>query len=636
MSTVSSTSSYTSTNRITGMVSGLDTDSIVEQLMAAEKVPLNKLEQKKQLAEWKQEAYREVISMLKAFSDEYFDYTNSSTNMLSASTYLQFFTTSTDESVVTVSASSSAEAGSHTIVVSQLATAASYESSSGVTKTITASSVADFTEAAGTSLVLEIDGTDTTITLDDSITDIDSLQDAIDEAVGSGKILVSDTNGDGSGYLTISKVEGSGIGTIVLSNGDDSGALSALGFSSDDNLQNYLDTTDTLETISSKLENAFEFDSEGNINLTINGGSFTFSKSTTLKEMMKEINSSDAGVTIEYSTESDSFTITADSTGAGNKIVMSESGSTFLEDVGITDYTAGKDAIVTIDGEKVTRDSNSITLDGVTYSLKAESTETQTVSVSMDTDAVYDMVETFINDYNSLIESINEIISEEYDRDYAPLTDDQKEEMTEDEIEAWEEKAKTGLLEDDSTLTNMLSEMRLALYQSVSGVSTHLTEIGITTSSEYEDNGKLIIDEDTLKAAIESDPESVMNLFSQESESYNNDSEVRTLTSAERKVRTSEEGLAYRLYDILQDNISTYTDSYGNKGTLLEKAGMEGDGSEYDNILTSQISKYDDEIETLMDKLDDKEDYYYEKFSLMETYISQMNTQLSVLQSYLG
>lgn len=636
-STVGSTGSYSSSssNRVTGLVSGIDVDSTVKQLMSAEKQPLNKLNQKKQLMEWKQDACREVSNTLRAFNDKYFSYSNSSSNLLSQTNFQQFSTASSDSSVVAVSASSEASAGSHTILVGNLATAAAYTSSSGITKPITGSSAPNFAEASGLSFALELDGTSYNVSIESSVTDINSLQLAVDKAVGSGKIAVSDTNADGTGYLTISKAAGSGIGTITLSEGDSSGALSALGFSSSDNLSNFLDPANTLEEISNKLVNSFSFDSDGNVNLTINGVGFSFSKSTALKEMMKQINGSEAGVSMKYSAYTDSFSITADNTGAGNMLELSESGSTFLQDAGITNYTAGEDAVATIDGEEVVRSSNSITLDGLTYSLKAESAVEQTVTISRDTEAVYNIIKNFADDYNSLISELNDKISEEYDRDYQPLTDDQKDEMSEDEIASWEEKAKTGLLEDDSTLENLLSKMRSALYQSVSGVSVNLTEVGITTSSNYEDKGKLEIDEDKLKQAIEADPEGVMNLFSQQSATYSGTSKVRNLTSDQREIRTSEEGLAYRIYDLLQDNISTYTDRNGSKGALIEKAGLSGDGSEDDNIISKLIAKYDEEIDEMVDELDAKEDYYYEQYSRMETYLNQMNIQLNSLSSYL-
>jgi len=630
---MTSISSYSSTTtRVTGLVSGLDVDSIVESLMETEEVPLNKLEQKKQMAEWKQDAYRQVSISLKAFADEYFNYSNSSSNMLSQSTYDQYTLTSSDDSVVEISTTSSSEAGSHTVLVSNLATAASYQSSA-VTEGIAATSAADFTQAAGNAFLLTIDGRSYTVDLDDNVTDLAGLQEAVDEAVGSGKIVISDTNGDGTGYLTMEKADGSGIGTITVSAGESGGALEELGFSGSANLTNYLDTSQTLADIGDQL--GFSFDSNGNIGLTINDVDFEFSSSMTLEEMMEKINDSEAGVTISYSSTSDNFLLTANQTGAGKTLDISEKGSTFLQDVGLTDYTAGEDAVATIDGVKCTRSENSFTVDGLIYSLKAESTESQRVSLTQDTEAVLAKITSFVADYNTLIDSINSTISEEYDRDYQPLTDAEKEEMSEDEIEAWEEKAKTGILEDDDALTRLLQNLRTALYESVAGVSTHLTEIGITTSSNYADKGKLVIDADALKEAIATNPEEVASLFAQQSAAYGGTTTAVNLTSEQRQVRSSEEGLAYRVYDILQDNISTYTGIDGRKGILLEKAGQEGDGSEYDNTLTSQISTYEEEIEEMLAKLADKEDYYYEKYSAMETFINQMNSQINSLLSYL-
>lgn len=630
---MTSISSYSSsTTRITGLVSGLDVDSIVESLMEAEEVPLNKLEQKKQLAEWKQDAYRQVSVSLKAFADEYFNYANSSANMLSLSTYNQYTLTSSDDSVVEIASTSSSQAGSHTVLVSNLATAASYKSSA-VTKEISAESAADFTQAAGKTLLLTIDGREYSLDLDENITDLTSLQEAVNEAVGSGKITVSDTNGDGTGYLTITKAEESGIGTIVLSDGKSGGALEALGFSDSGDLNNYLNTSQTLSELEDQL--GFSFNSNGSLELTINDVDFEFSSSMTLEEMINEINDSDAGVTMSYSEISDSFVLSAKRTGAGKTLTISETGSTFLESVGLTEYTAGEDAVVSIDGVKYTRSENSFAIAGLTYILKAERTETQRVSLVRDTEAVLEKITAFVEDYNSLIDSLNNTISEEYDRDYQPLTDAQKEEMSEDEIEAWEKKAKTGILENDTVLTRLLQNLRTALYESVAGVSAHLTEIGITTSSNYEDKGKLVIDEEALKEAIASNPEEVASLFAQPSANYGGSATVVNLTSEQRQVRSSEEGLAYRVYDILQDNISTYTGIDGHKGFLIEKAGQEGDRSEYDNTLTTQISAYDEEIEEMLDRLADKEDYYYEKYSAMETFINQMNTQINSLLSYL-
>ncbi len=532
---------------------------------------------------------------------------------------------------VTPGASSSAE--NHTITVSNLATPAVYKSGTGISKDITASAAADYTSAAGKAFVLNLDGEEFTVTIDSSVTNVEDLQDIIDDTVGSGKVSVTE---DSSGYLVISAVADSGASNITISGGTDN-ALASLGFSNEDNLSNRIRTSDTLEAISEKLDNPFNFDSEGKINLTINGIAFEFDRTDTLSDMMTEINNSDAGVTMKYSTTADAFSITSNKTGAGNRISISETDSNFIGSTGIlSNYTAGEDAVIYLDGEKITRSSNSIVINDVTYDILAESDAEVSVSIALDTDSIYDMLEGFVNDYNTLIATINSKISEDYDRDYPPLTSAQKEEMSEDEIEAWEAKAKVGLLENDSILENLLSNMRAALYSSVSGVSKSLYNIGITTSSDYGEKGKLEINEDTLRKAIQSDPDLVMNLFAQQSATYPGTITARTLNGEERAVRTAEEGLAYKLYDILQDNISTYRNSSGNKGLLLEKAGMEGDTTEYSNSIYNELDSLEDAIDEMLNKLEDKEAYYYSKFTSMETYISNMNSQLSALQSILG
>ncbi|XEQ94687.1 Flagellar hook-associated protein 2 [Sporomusa carbonis] len=207
--------------------------------------------------------------------------------------------------------------------------------------------------------------------------------------------------------------------------------------------------------------------------------------------------------------------------------------------------------------------------------------------------------------------------------------------MSDAEIENWEKKAKTGLLERDSTLRSFLSNMRNALIDAVSGLSTTITGIGITTGT-YDEKGKLYIDEDTLKTAIQSNPEGVMNLFTQTSSSYPGTTIVRKLNASQRAARYSEEGIAYRIYDILQDNISTVRDSNGNKGLLIEKAGVENDASESDNMLSDQLEDLQERIKKEEDRLDDKQDSLYDQYTTLETYINTMNAQLSALSSYLS
>ena len=302
-------------------------------------------------------------------------------------------------------------------------------------------------------------------------------------------------------------------------------------------------------------------------------------------------------------------------------------------DSGNVNYTSGEDAQLILDGQNVTRSSNTFTSNGVTYTLLKESATEQTVSLKPDVDAVYNNIKSFIDKYNNVIETINNKLSEKYDRDYQPLTDEQKEAMSDDDIEKWEKKAKTGLLRNDDLLESIVYNMRTALFESVKGVTTTLSSIGINTKT-YSDKGKLTIDETKLKEAISKDPDGVMNLFSKQSTSQSSYS--RDLTSDQRKTRYQEEGLAQRLSDILEDNISTFRDINGNKGKLLQKAGITGDASEYSNTIYDQIKGYNTKIADLAVMLADKEDRYYEKYARLEELMSKMNSQSSWLSSQLG
>lgn len=338
---------------------------------------------------------------------------------------------------------------------------------------------------------------------------------------------------------------------------------------------------------------------------------------------------------MKYDELSGKLTLTANETGAGNTLAVTEGdGSSFLSSF-LNTVTAGVDAQVTIDGQVLTRGSNKVTVDGVTYTFSQTTDEAATVSLTQDTDAIYDTISSFVEDYNALISSIHSALDETYDSDYPPLTDDQKEDMTDEEIEKWEKKAKVGLLANDSTLKTMLSSLRSSLIDSVPGQSVTIFTIGISTGT-YDEQGKLYIDETKLKAAIESDPEGISNLFTQQSSSYAGTTSVRSLNNSQLSTRYKEEGLAYRFYDILQTNISTIRDNNGNKGLLLEKAGTENDASETSNTLTTLIDKYQEEIDKEQDRLDAKQDSLYTKYSALETYINKMNTQLSALSSYLS
>jgi flagellar hook-associated protein 2 len=261
--------------------------------------------------------------------------------------------------------------------------------------------------------------------------------------------------------------------------------------------------------------------------------------------------------------------------------------------------------------------------------LHTDDTNPIKVSLSPDTEVLVEKITSFVDKYNEIIETINGKLSEKKDYDYKPLTEDEKEAMTEDEIELWEERAKRGLLGSSSELQNISTRMRTLIYEPIEGLDITLRDIGIETSSNYKENGKLIINQDKLKESINNNYSRVVDLFTKSSDIDYKDGENRAQ-------RTSESGIAYRIYDVLQDNIRTTRNDAGKKGVLLEKAGITGDITEFKNTMNDEIKQYDNRIDDLIEYLNDRENYYYRMFAQMEKAMTEMQTQASWLQGNMG
>lgn len=267
----------------------------------------------------------------------------------------------------------------------------------------------------------------------------------------------------------------------------------------------------------------------------------------------------------------------------------------------------GKNAIVEINGVLTERSSNDFTVNGLNLSLKAVTDEAVTISTSRDTDTIVEGIKGFIEDYNKLIDTISEYTDAEATyRDYPPLTDAQRKEMSEREIELWEEKAKTGLLRGDDDLNTLLSSMRLALYSKGEDMQYALYDLGIDTSSNWRDKGKLVIeDEAKLRQRIETAGDEVKRLFTD-----------------------AENGIAYQMEKALKAAANT---SSGSPGSLVELAGVKGYGTEFNNTLYDRLTEINDKIESLKDSYERQKTRYWNQFNQMEQLISQMNTQSSWL-----
>lgn len=264
-----------------------------------------------------------------------------------------------------------------------------------------------------------------------------------------------------------------------------------------------------------------------------------------------------------------------------------------------------------ITGLTYEKDGQTVTADGLRMNgdkLEIFNGTTETIQVDRDTDQIIEGIKSFVDEYNKLIKTLNDYLDEDTSyKEYAPLTDAQKKEMSEKEIELWEEKAKEGLLHRDSTIDSFLQSMRTALYEKPEGCAYALYDLGIETG-EWESKGQLVFTSDSeakLRQVLESDPESVMQLFTD-----------------------SEEGIFTKINNIMDDTAKI---SSGSPGALVELAGVKGKASESNNTLYEQIKDIDDRIAALKETYEREKNRYWSEFNTMEQLISNMNVQSSWL-----
>jgi flagellar hook-associated protein 2 len=309
---------------------------------------------------------------------------------------------------------------------------------------------------------------------------------------------------------------------------------------------------------------------------------------------------------MKYSRLTDTFSITADSGGADSSVKITNlEGNAFGTNsaFGITEGTAknGVDSEAVINGVTVTRDSNEYKIDGITYELKKVTQGTSepevTYSLERDYSETISNISKFVDGYNKLFTKLNDLVGEtDYSADYPPLTDAQKSEMTDDEITAWEKKAKSGLLKQNKDLVNLISNLKSGFYTALGGIGKNATEIGLSAAGYYEDNaGQIVIDEEKLSEALKKNPDEVITMF----------------TNGSTSAASSEQGLIYKL----RSSLTTYS---SNVTSAMKTA-------------KTQINQYDKEIDGLEDKLGELAERYYAKFSRMETALSKLNSQASYI-----
>jgi len=493
----------------------------------------------------------------------------------------------------------------------------------------------------------------------------DALQAELDDAFGKGKISVDNKDGK----LSFKTKEGS---TLSLGGS----AAEALGFESGDS--NFINPAKKLSDIfgdkggdiftqENRLKGAggatehkradgtsYYLDKAGNrvdkdgyrvdndgkalYDFEINGAHINVTEDTTLENLMNSINSNvNAGVKVSYSKLTNEFKFTATETGANSKIKFGGLAKGLFGDTAAAGarFEQGQDMVmdVTINGNNFsdfTRASNSFDIDGLTINVKGEFTtgvdkdgkpeEAISFTTTTDTDKIVDVIREFVNDYNEMATEIKNAYStmpaqKSNGARYDPLTAEQEDQYSESELKAYNEKAKQGILFGDSTLSSMYSKLLSAITPGGADGQT-LREIGIGTSYS---NGMTTIslDEDKLRAALESDPD-----------------KVRTAFTKTREGGSSSDGLM----QTMQNTLNNYVKTTGEpKGVLITRAGsIKAPTSLNSNSLKSQMDSIDSQIDRWTDKMSAQIDRYTTKFSRLEQLIAEMNSQTSAMMGLMG
>ena len=362
----------------------------------------------------------------------------------------------------------------------------------------------------------------------------------------------------------------------------------------------------------------------------MNGQKLTFTRDTAMESVLTAINSNTAmGVNATFSKITNSIQFTSRETGAANGITINaktEDGADNLaEKLFGTADARGEDAKLSmeINGQTydVTRADNTFDVDGMSITLKgtfepASTDDAVSFTTTSDADKIVDAINSMVKDFNDILKNVHDSYSTlpNYKSDnsrYEPLSDSDKDDMSDSAIEKYEEKAKQGILFGDSDLSSLYSKLVSAISPGGTASAT-LSKMGITTS--YSDGvTSVTVDEEALRSALSNDPDSVRDAF------------VST---------TGVGGLMTNVSKVVSDYAAT---TGATKGILVEKAGSTYSAlSLLNNTLQDQIDNYDEQISKWQDKLSDKIDYYTKMFTRLETLTNQMNSQSSMLSGLMG
>lgn len=593
------------TTRITGYNSGLDVDSLVKSSMTTYQNKIDKETQNKKILEYQQEQYKKIMNDASDFYDKYFDVLKTG-NLFSSSTYQSVSFESGDDTKVTAKGFAGADVSDYEVTVTQIASKAKT-----LIQTDDLSAVATSKEG-----VMAVKMGDDNVYVDiafdeDYAIDMETTVENLNNALNTKGINVTAKYSEFSGGIVLESGEmGESVSFQVaiqagITEEDIAGGTSFTasysdpytGTNAEGTIKKGTETYDIDKSSNTFTVDNVQFTLKGVTSDTSNNSKYITSASITslLGDYIKTIDTSNPG-----------YTLYELNNAAGNKIKIEDDGTmTIMESDGTTEISADSIELPSADGSTITIDKNGTLTTASDNSVKLTGTT--------DVKGLKDKIVSFINDYNTLLSSINTKLYEERDRDYLPLTDAQKEEMTDEQIEKWETKAKTGLLRKDNNLERITNAMKSAMSSVMSGSGLSLEAIGIKPVENYaEKNGMYTIEEETLTKALEDNSGNIKDLF-------------KRATST-----TDKGGIITQLESTLKSEFKTST------SILSKKVGLDGTSTQYSNTLTKSIYEKKLLIAELNDSFTDKETALYKKYSALETALQTLNSQQASLTSMLG
>lgn len=508
--------------RLSGLISGMDTESIIQQLVSAKQTKVDDAKKAQTKLEWKTTAWKDLNTKLKNLQSKYVN------NMRFTSAYMKKTTSVSDSTAASIITGENAMNGVQNLKITQLAKTAYMTGGKTSLRTKTDADGDDFKLNALTKL---------------SDLSVDNNGKALDLSTGTKLNIKS---GDTNVELEI--------------------------------------TADT--TISNVL--------------------------TKLKE---------AGLNANFDETQQRFYISAKDSGKGNDFSITASdeiGNNVLKSLGLDSASANKidaqNAKITLNGTEYESNTNVFSINGLTITAMKETAENVVVTTKDDVDGIYDMIKSFLKDYNSIINEMDKLYNADSARGYEPLTDDEKDAMSDSEVEKYEQKIKDALLRRDSNLSTVSSALKEIMAGSVevNGKNMYLSDFGIETLSYFTaaeneknayhingdaDDSSTSGNADKLKSMISSDPDTVVSFFS---------------------------GLFKNLYTKMSD-LSKSVEGYRSYGNFYDDKKMKSD---YDDYKTK--------ISELEKKLNDYEDKWYSKFSKMETALAKLQSNSSAVTGLLG